>query len=157
MFLGVEEIRKRSAAEDKPLRMVKTILHQLCKMLGYGVYKYANEIPGRHSQPQPIIFRYIEINLNMLKEINQLPQQQEDEGKSAEHERLQPDTKQHRRTPSNPRHDNSIEDVKQKLKEVLTSVVSRDEEEKRNALRELLSIKQYVVCFFHCHVFLFDC
>ena len=142
MFLGVEEIRKRSAAEDKPLRMVKTILHQLCKMLGYGVYKYANEIPGRHSQPQPIIFRYIEINLNMLKEINQLPQQQEDEGKSVEHERLEPDTRQHRRTPSNPRPEGSIEDVKQKLKEVLTSVVSRDEEEKRNALRELLMIKQ---------------
>ena len=156
MFLGVEEIRKRSAAEDKPLRMVKTILHQLCKMLGYGIYKYANEIPGRHSQPQPIIFRYIEINLNMLKEINQLPQQQEDEGKAVEHERPQPDTKHHRRTPSNPRHDDSIEDVKQKLKEVLTSVVSRDEEEKRNALRELLSIKQYVVCFFYRHVFLFD-
>ena len=32
MALGVDEIRKRSSADDKPLRMVKTILHELCKM-----------------------------------------------------------------------------------------------------------------------------
>lgn len=33
LFLGVDEIRKRSSSDDKPLRMVKTILHELCKML----------------------------------------------------------------------------------------------------------------------------
>lgn len=32
MALGVDEIRKRSSLDDKPLRMVKTILHELCKM-----------------------------------------------------------------------------------------------------------------------------
>ena len=32
MSLGVDEIRKRSSSDDKPLRMVKTILHELCKM-----------------------------------------------------------------------------------------------------------------------------
>lgn len=32
MYLGVDEIRKRSSSDDKPLRMVKTILHELCKM-----------------------------------------------------------------------------------------------------------------------------
>ena len=30
--LGVEEIRRRGAEDDKPLRMVKTILHELCKI-----------------------------------------------------------------------------------------------------------------------------
>jgi len=30
--LGGEEIRKRGAREDKPLRMVKTVLHELCKL-----------------------------------------------------------------------------------------------------------------------------
>ncbi len=38
LCLGVDEIRKRSSSDDKPLRMVKTILHELCKMLvGGGV------------------------------------------------------------------------------------------------------------------------
>lgn len=36
LFLGVDEIRQRSSADDKPLRMVKTILHELCKMLVGG-------------------------------------------------------------------------------------------------------------------------
>ena len=29
--LGLAEIRTRSARDDKPLRMVKTLLHELCK------------------------------------------------------------------------------------------------------------------------------
>ncbi len=29
--LGVDEIRRRGALDDKPLRMVKTLLHELCK------------------------------------------------------------------------------------------------------------------------------
>lgn len=32
MGLGVDEIRRRGAADDKPLRMVKTVLHELCKL-----------------------------------------------------------------------------------------------------------------------------
>ena len=32
LFLGVDEIRRRSSSDDKPLRMVKTILHELCKL-----------------------------------------------------------------------------------------------------------------------------
>ena len=32
MGLGVDEIRRRGADDDKPLRMVKTILHELCKI-----------------------------------------------------------------------------------------------------------------------------
>lgn len=31
MGLGVDEIRRRGSADDKPLRMVKTLLHELCK------------------------------------------------------------------------------------------------------------------------------
>lgn len=30
--LGVDEIRRRGSLDDKPLRMVKTILHELCKL-----------------------------------------------------------------------------------------------------------------------------
>jgi hypothetical protein len=36
LFLGVDEIRRRSSSDDKPLRMVKTILHELCKLLVGG-------------------------------------------------------------------------------------------------------------------------
>lgn len=32
MGLGVDEIRRRGAEDDKPLRMVKTILHEVCKL-----------------------------------------------------------------------------------------------------------------------------
>ena len=31
--LGVDEVRQRGAQDDKPLRMVKTLLHELCKGL----------------------------------------------------------------------------------------------------------------------------
>lgn len=68
MFLGVDEIRKRSSSDDKPLRMVKTILHELCKIKGYGIYNYTAGIPGRHASPQPIIFAYIQLNLSSLQQ-----------------------------------------------------------------------------------------
>ncbi|KAL4424717.1 hypothetical protein ABPG77_000060 [Micractinium sp. CCAP 211/92] len=68
LYLGVDEIRKRSSSDDKPLRMVKTILHELCKMLGYDIYHYAESIPGRNADPQPIIFAYISLNLQTLSQ-----------------------------------------------------------------------------------------
>lgn len=43
--LGVDEIRRRGAREDKPLRMVKTILHELCKLKGSGIYAHTGGIP----------------------------------------------------------------------------------------------------------------
>ena len=39
MGLGVDEIRRRGAEDDKPLRMVKTILHELCKLKA-SVHQY---------------------------------------------------------------------------------------------------------------------
>lgn len=139
MFLGVEEIRKRSAAEDKPLRMVKTILHQICKLTGYNVYQYASGIPGRHSQPQPIIFRYIDINLKMLKEMNQLP---------SESEACMEPVSSHR--PGGGSVDPKIdaeallseEEARFRLKGILSRVTSKDPAVKEGALKELLDIKR---------------
>jgi cytoskeleton-associated protein 5 len=68
MFLGVDEIRRRSSADDKPLRMVKTVLHELCKMAGHKIYVAAAGIPGRKADPQPIIFAYISLNLSSLEQ-----------------------------------------------------------------------------------------
>jgi hypothetical protein len=137
MFLGVEEIRKRSAAEDKPLRMVKTILHQICKVAGYNVYQYTSNIPGRHSQPQPIIFRYIDINLKMLKEMNQLPTEpMTTSGNPAKAGDVQPYTMVAKPESS------AEEEARFKLKDILSRVTSRDEGIKETAMRELLIIKR---------------
>jgi len=66
--LGVDEIRKRSSADDKPLRMVKTILHELCKLRGYAIYDDASGIPGADAESTPMLFVYIKLNLQSLAE-----------------------------------------------------------------------------------------
>ena len=150
MFLGVEEIRRRSAAEDKPLRMVKTILHQICKLVGYNVYQYTSSIPGRHAQPQPIIFRYIDINLKMLKEMNQLPT---DDGAGGAGgvggvggvggagpvfgAVAATGTAHHAGS-----YHNDDEEVRVKLKDVLSRVTSKDPSVKDVSMRELLDLKR---------------
>ncbi|GFH32238.1 uncharacterized protein HaLaN_31425, partial [Haematococcus lacustris] len=63
--LGGEEIRRRGAREDKPLRMVKTVLHEVCKLKGSAIHDYTRTIPGADLDPslRPIIFPYIDLNL----------------------------------------------------------------------------------------------
>ncbi|KAL3680081.1 hypothetical protein R1sor_023037 [Riccia sorocarpa] len=63
--LGLEEIRKRAGADDKPLRMVKTVLHELVKLKGPSVKEYLSMVPI-DAEPQPIILAYIELNLQTL-------------------------------------------------------------------------------------------
>ena len=148
MFLGVEEIRKRSAAEDKPLRMVKTILHQICKLVGYHVYQYTTGIPGRHAQPQPIIFRYIDINLKMLKEMNQLPTDEQSAPTSVGMQTTAPPAPSASSAPSagahmlGSQHSSDDEEVRIKLKDVLSRVTSKDANVKSVAMRELLELKR---------------
>jgi cytoskeleton-associated protein 5 len=142
MFLGVEEIRKRSAAEDKPLRMVKTILHQICKLVGYNVYQYTTGIPGRHTQPQPIIFRYIDINLKMLKEMNQLPTEELGTGGSTGARLAAPALVRPGLGRQVETHNLLDEEVRVKLKDVLSRVTSRDPYTKSAAMRELLEVKR---------------
>ena len=88
--LGVDEIRRRGSADDKPLRMVKTLLHELCKhevgtdtaqlfgqhvnadlkssrRLGQGqnIRGYMDAIP-HNCEPAPIIHAYVDLNLQTL-------------------------------------------------------------------------------------------
>lgn len=63
--LGVEEIRKRGVEDDKPLRMVKTILHEMCKIKGSSILDYIGLIP-QEDNPPPIICAYIDLNLTTL-------------------------------------------------------------------------------------------
>ncbi|KAF9609857.1 hypothetical protein IFM89_018842, partial [Coptis chinensis] len=63
--LGMEEIRKRAGADDKPLRMVKTILHELCKLRGTAIKGHLSMVPT-DMEPQPIVLAYIDLNLETL-------------------------------------------------------------------------------------------
>ncbi|CAA3011554.1 MOR1 isoform X1 [Olea europaea subsp. europaea] len=63
--LGMEEIRRRAGADDKPLRMVKTVLHELVKLRGTAIKGHLSMVPI-DMQPQPIILAYIDLNLQTL-------------------------------------------------------------------------------------------
>ncbi|CAI0393663.1 unnamed protein product [Linum tenue] len=63
--LGMEEIRKRAGADDKPLRMVKTVLHELVKLRGAAIKGHLSMVPI-DMKPQPIILAYIDLNLETL-------------------------------------------------------------------------------------------
>ncbi|MCD7457741.1 Protein MICROTUBULE ORGANIZATION 1 [Datura stramonium] len=63
--LGMEEIRRRAGADDKPLRMVKTVLHELVKLRGTAIKGHLSMVPI-DMQPSPIILAYIDLNLQTL-------------------------------------------------------------------------------------------
>ncbi|KAK4347121.1 hypothetical protein RND71_033460 [Anisodus tanguticus] len=62
--LGMEEIRRRAGADDKPLRMVKTVLHELVKLRGTAIKGHLSMVPI-DMQPPPIILAYIDLNLQV--------------------------------------------------------------------------------------------
>lgn len=51
--LGVDEIRRMSRAEDKPLRMVKTALHELCKIIGTDILNFCHVLPQVRAPCEP--------------------------------------------------------------------------------------------------------
>lgn len=61
----MEEIRRRAGADDKPLRMVKTVLHELVKLRGAAIKGHLSMVPI-DMKPQPIILAYIDLNLETL-------------------------------------------------------------------------------------------
>ncbi|KAG9155040.1 hypothetical protein Leryth_019560 [Lithospermum erythrorhizon] len=63
--LGMEEIRRRAGADDKPLRMVKTVLHELVKLRQTAIKGHLSMVPI-DTEPQPIILAYIDLNLQTL-------------------------------------------------------------------------------------------
>ncbi|CAL5344938.1 unnamed protein product [Camellia sinensis] len=63
--LGMEEIRRRAGADDKPLRMVKTVLHELVKLRGTAIKGHLSMVPI-DMEPQPIILAYVDLNLQTL-------------------------------------------------------------------------------------------
>ncbi|XP_057847026.2 protein MOR1 isoform X2 [Cryptomeria japonica] len=63
--LGMEEIRRRAGADDKPLRMVKTVLHELVKVRGTAIKGHLSMVPI-DLEPQPIILAYIDLNLQTM-------------------------------------------------------------------------------------------
>ncbi|KAG2491479.1 hypothetical protein HYH03_010264 [Edaphochlamys debaryana] len=66
--LGADEVRRRSSLEDKPLRMVKTMLHELCKHRGYDIYEDVRQMPGvTMRQDDMVMLPYIRLNLETLQ------------------------------------------------------------------------------------------
>ncbi|KAH9626996.1 hypothetical protein KSS87_017847 [Heliosperma pusillum] len=63
--LGMDEIRRRAGADDKPLRMVKTVLHELVKLQGTAIKGHLSMVPI-DMEPPPIILAYIDLNLQTL-------------------------------------------------------------------------------------------
>lgn len=55
----------RAGADDKPLRMVKTVLHELVKLRGAAIKGHLSMVPI-DAKPQPIILAYIELNLEVF-------------------------------------------------------------------------------------------
>lgn len=55
---------KRAGADDKPLRMVKTVLHELVKLRGAAIKGHLSMVPI-DMKPQPIILAYIDLNLEV--------------------------------------------------------------------------------------------
>ncbi len=56
----------RAGADDKPLRMVKTVLHELVKLRGTAIKGHLSMVPI-DAEPQPIILAYIDLNLQVKK------------------------------------------------------------------------------------------
>jgi cytoskeleton-associated protein 5 len=60
----------RAGADDKPLRMVKTLLHELVKLRGTAIKGHLSLVPI-DLEPQPIILAYIDLNLQTLGTVGQ--------------------------------------------------------------------------------------
>ncbi|XP_042755788.2 protein MOR1-like [Lactuca sativa] len=58
-------IHYRAGADDKPLWMVKTVLHELVKLRGTVINGHLSMVPI-DMEPQPIILDYIDLNLQTL-------------------------------------------------------------------------------------------
>eukprot|EP00210_Caulerpa_lentillifera_P009280 g8845.t1 len=69
--LHPDELRRRGEEDDKPLRMIKTILYELCKYKGVEIENYLNCLPLDGDRP-PIILGYINVNLKSLHAANQI-------------------------------------------------------------------------------------
>lgn len=66
MSLGVDEIRLKGQVDYKPLRLVKTLLHELTRLLGPSIMNHVTRIPGPETKPEPIIYAYIKLNLSAV-------------------------------------------------------------------------------------------
>jgi cytoskeleton-associated protein 5 len=62
--MSIFGVSYRAGADDKPLRMVKTVLHELVKLRGTAIKGHLSLVPI-DAEPQPIILAYIDLNLQV--------------------------------------------------------------------------------------------
>jgi cytoskeleton-associated protein 5 len=71
------EISKLSANNDRSLKMVKTVLHNLCKQRGWPLRDTALAMPEvRHATEQPMFLKHLLVNLRQLQSVGLLPSQE---------------------------------------------------------------------------------
>eukprot|EP00898_Chlorokybus_atmophyticus_P007131 jgi/Chlat1/7419/Chrsp6S09189 len=71
-FLSHPDVESRNPNEDKPLRMVKTIIHELTKLMGEDLRKHLTLVPVK-ADPTPAIVAYVEANISTLSTAGLLP------------------------------------------------------------------------------------
>jgi len=133
--------------------MVKTILYEVCKLEGRAIYDAAAGIPGRHSNPPGIIFTYIQLNLKTLEQAGKLKSAASGAGDSdecgagnseipnynGEHEGACLDAAT---SAADVRIQAAKAEVKQRLKEIMTRLVSKDATQQEAAMVELYRLKK---------------
>jgi cytoskeleton-associated protein 5 len=68
------EISRLSADSDRSLKMVKTVLHNLCKQRGWPLRDVALEMPEvRNAAEQPMFLKHLLVNLRQLQSVGLLP------------------------------------------------------------------------------------
>lgn len=68
LSVAMKSTTLRAGADDKPLRMVKTVLHELVKLRGTAIKGHLSMVPI-DMEPHPIILAYIDLNLQVLIEV----------------------------------------------------------------------------------------
>ena len=63
MAFSVDELRKLASTNSRPLRMIKTLLHELVRVKGEAINDCLTLVPGGSSCNEPIVAQYIALNL----------------------------------------------------------------------------------------------
>lgn len=100
--LGLEEIRRRGSTDDKPLRMMKTLLHELCKHKGHAIKECLTLVPRDVGDGEPLILAYIDLNLQTLAAAGLLPGSAQGSPHAIEAARAAPTPSRFARAPATP-------------------------------------------------------
>jgi hypothetical protein len=71
--IGPSKVRQLVSSGDRPIKMVKTMLYELCKEKGLVVLHSAKRLSnGHNSDNKPLLLLYIEVNFKSFAEVNMM-------------------------------------------------------------------------------------